>query len=67
MLGWTAGAGVDVKMTEQVFGRVEYRYTDFGSGDFNTGSGPQSVNSTGKPRHLRPRHEVLISVRVDSQ
>ena len=28
---------------ENVFGRVEYRYTDFGSGDFNTGSGPQSV------------------------
>ena len=31
MLGWTAGGGVDVKLTEQVFGRVEYRYTDFGS------------------------------------
>ena len=45
MLGWTAGGGVDVKLTEQVFGRVEYRYTDFGSGDFNTGSGPQSVDS----------------------
>jgi outer membrane immunogenic protein len=45
LLGWTAGAGVDVKLTEQVFGRVEYRYTDFGSGDFNTGSGPQSVDS----------------------
>jgi outer membrane immunogenic protein len=45
MLGWTAGAGVDVKLTEQVFGRVEYRYTDFGSADFNTGSGPQSVDS----------------------
>lgn len=44
LLGWTAGAGVDVKLTEQVFGRVEYRYTDFGSGDFNTGSGPQSVD-----------------------
>ena len=45
LLGWTAGAGLDVKLTEQVFGRVEYRYTDFGSGDFNTGSGPQSVDS----------------------
>jgi outer membrane immunogenic protein len=45
LLGWTAGAGVDVKVTENVFGRVEYRYTDFGSGDFNTGSGPQSVDS----------------------
>lgn len=46
MLGWTAGAGVDVKLTEQVFGRVEYRYTDFGSTDFNTGSGPQSINAS---------------------
>ncbi len=46
MLGWTAGAGVDVKLTEQVFGRVEYRYTDFGSQDFNTGSGSQSVDTS---------------------
>jgi outer membrane immunogenic protein len=46
MLGWTAGGGVDVKITEQVFGRVEYRYTDFGSSDFNTGSGVQSVDSS---------------------
>ena len=47
LYGWTAGAGVDVKLTEQVFGRVEYRYTDFGSSDFNTGSGSQSVDSKG--------------------
>jgi outer membrane immunogenic protein len=46
MVGWTAGAGVDVKMTEQLFGRVEYRYTDFGSKTFNTGSGPQSISSS---------------------
>jgi outer membrane immunogenic protein len=46
MLGWTAGGGVDLKLTEKVFGRVEYRYTDFGSKDFNTGSGPQSVDSS---------------------
>lgn len=46
MLGWTAGGGVDVKLTEQVFGRVEYRYTDFGSQDFNTGSGTQSVDTS---------------------
>ena len=46
MIGWTAGGGVDLKFTENVFGRVEYRYTDFGSADFNTGSGPQSVDAT---------------------
>ena len=35
MIGWTAGAGADVMMTENVFGRVEYRYTDFGSDTYN--------------------------------
>jgi outer membrane immunogenic protein len=45
LFGWTAGGGVDIKFTPQVFGRVEYRYTDFGSADFNTGSGPQSVDA----------------------
>ncbi|MDN2565002.1 porin family protein [Aquibium sp. A9E412] len=46
MLGWTAGVGVDAKLTEQVFGRLEYRYTDYGSETFNTGSGAQSVDAT---------------------
>jgi outer membrane immunogenic protein len=45
LFGWTAGGGVDVKLTQNVFGRVEYRYTDFGSADFNTGSGPQSIDA----------------------
>ena len=35
MLGWTAGVGSDIKLTENVFGRVEYRYTDFGHEDFS--------------------------------
>jgi outer membrane immunogenic protein len=37
MLGWTAGAGADMMVTDNVFGRVEYRYTDFGSDSFATG------------------------------
>ncbi|WP_421913695.1 outer membrane protein [Mesorhizobium sp.] len=44
MLGWTAGVGTDIKITENVFGRVEYRYTDFGSKDFGGGIG--NVKST---------------------
>jgi len=36
MIGYTAGVGTDIMVTEQVFGRVEYRYTDFGSEDFGT-------------------------------
>ena len=39
MVGWTAGAGVDAKLTEQIFGRLEYRYTDFGNKTFNPGGG----------------------------
>ena len=31
LFGWTAGAGVDAMLTDRVFGRVEYRYTDYGS------------------------------------
>jgi len=34
MTGWTAGVGTDIKLTDNVFGRVEYRYTDFGSKSF---------------------------------
>ena len=38
-IGWTAGVGTDIKITDNVFGRVEYRYTDFGSKDYdNIGS-----------------------------
>jgi outer membrane immunogenic protein len=35
MIGWTVGVGSDIKITDNVFGRVEYRYTDFGSDDFD--------------------------------
>lgn len=30
--GWTLGAGVDHAFTDNVFGRLEYRYNDYGSG-----------------------------------
>lgn len=44
MLGWTAGAGADVMVTENVFGRVEYRYTDFGSESFDLGGASVDAN-----------------------
>lgn len=44
-LGWTAGVGTDVKITEQVFGRVEYRYTDFGSKDYAINGGSVEADS----------------------
>ncbi len=45
-LGWTAGVGTDVKLTEKVFARVEYRYSDYGSAEFNTGSGTSNVDAS---------------------
>lgn len=44
-LGWTAGAGTDIKLTENLFGRAEYRYTDYGTDTFNTGGGARDVSS----------------------
>jgi outer membrane immunogenic protein len=32
--GWTAGAGLDYAFTKNVFGRIEYRYTDLGTTSF---------------------------------
>jgi outer membrane immunogenic protein len=45
MVGWTAGVGTDIKITDNVFGRVEYRYTDYGSKNFdNVGKVKSSDN-----------------------
>ena len=43
--GAFVGAGAETRITEHLSLRAEYRYTDFGSSDFNTGSGPQSIDS----------------------
>ncbi|MFB2551157.1 outer membrane protein [Ensifer soli] len=39
LLGWTAGAGAETKVTDNITARVEYRYTDYGKKDFNLDSG----------------------------
>jgi len=45
LIGFTAGAGMDARLTDQVFGRVEYRYTQYGNRNFDFGTGTESVNS----------------------
>jgi outer membrane immunogenic protein len=42
-IGWTAGAGVETAITDNIIGRVEYRYTDLGSDSFGLGNGPTNV------------------------
>jgi outer membrane immunogenic protein len=36
--GYTAGAGVDYAVTDCVFGRIDYRYNDFGNGKLDFGA-----------------------------
>jgi outer membrane immunogenic protein len=45
LFGYTVGAGIDAMVTQNVFGRLEYRWTDYGSKTMNTGSGAQRVDS----------------------
>ena len=37
-VGWTVGAGADAMLTESIFGRVEYRYTDYAAKDYTLGA-----------------------------
>lgn len=38
MDGWRIGAGAELKLTDKLFGLVEYRYSNYGSYDIGTGS-----------------------------
>jgi outer membrane immunogenic protein len=46
--GWTAGVGMDYAVTENVFARIEYRYTSFTTAGFMS----VATNSAEAPNHL---------------
>lgn len=47
VLGYTAGVGVDARLTDQVFGRLEYRHTRYEDGEFDLpGVGADSLDNT---------------------
>ncbi len=46
MLGYTVGVGTDVKLTEDVFARGEYRYSDYGSKTFDFGGVSDRIDSS---------------------
>jgi outer membrane immunogenic protein len=51
--GWTVGGGVDYAFTDKMFGRVEYRYNDFGNKDI-----------LGLDFDLNPQHVVKVGLGV---
>ena len=58
--GYTVGAGVDYAFTDMIFGRVEYRYTNFGDKDF---SFPNALGGGGFNSDL-DQHAVRIGLGV---
>ena len=40
LAGWTIGAGAEYAFTDNLIGRAEYRYSDFGSADFSNSYAP---------------------------
>lgn len=46
VLGYTAGVGVDARLTDQVFGRLEYRHTRYQDGDYSIGGVDGSFDNT---------------------
>lgn len=44
--GWTAGAGVEGQLTDNITARIEYRYTDYEDKTFTLGGGPVSSDLT---------------------
>jgi outer membrane immunogenic protein len=53
-VGWTAGAGVETAITDNIVGRVEYRYTDLGSDNFTLGTTAPDVDVSS--------HSVLVGL-----
>jgi outer membrane immunogenic protein len=43
--GWTIGAGTEYAFTDNLIGRVEYRYTDFGNESFESGVVDQDLST----------------------
>ncbi len=37
LTGWTVGAGIERKFTDQLSGRLEYDYSDYGASQFDLG------------------------------
>jgi outer membrane immunogenic protein len=55
--GWTAGGGLDYAFTNNLIGRVEYRYSDFGTFSYNVLFNPQF-----RMNHKITENQVLVGL-----
>jgi len=44
LTGWTIGAGIEMKISENLHARIQYRYTDYGDDSVDMGSIPDTDN-----------------------
>ena len=49
-IGWTAGAGIEAKVTQNVIGRVEYRHNNYGRENYDVGGGTDAKLSENEIR-----------------
>ena len=58
VFGWTAGAGLEAAVTENVHARLEYRYADYGKADLTcSGCGPTDIDLSD--------HTVMLGISYD--
>ena len=55
--GWTAGAGLDYAFTDNVFGRIEYRYTDLTTSGF-----VKAATDAGDAANKVPINDVRVGI-----
>ena len=59
--GWTAGAGVDYAFTDNVLGRIEYRYTNLGTSSFvNVATNSAERQQSSTDQRSSGRHRLQI-------
>lgn len=63
-IGWTAGAGADVAFTDRLFGRIEYRYTDFGPTGLSIPDAPSDIVLNADPELSWHSHTVRAGIGI---
>jgi len=58
LVGWTAGAGLEYGITDNISAKLEYLYVDLGADDYELGTGPGAFQTQGSANF----HSVRLGV-----